>query len=186
VVSPRVYQSARDISMSKTFFYFAYGSNLCRPRLEARIGPAPVVGAAALDRHRLAFHKNGQDGSAKCDAFHTDDENDSLWGAVYQVTLEQRKTLDVVEGVGNGYEVKTVDVVLQKRSIEIILYIAQEHHIDSELVPYDWYHAFVLHGAHSHKLPMNYVNAIRRVSVQPDGDRRRAAENQQILQIEPA
>ena len=184
MVSPCVYELARNINVSKTFFYFAYGSNLCRPRLQARIGSSPVLGAAQLRKHRLAFHKNGQDGSAKCDAFHTDDKNDLLWGAVYEVTSRQKETLDIVEGVGNGYEVKTVEVELQKKAIEIILYAAQEDHIDNDLLPFDWYHAFVLHGARSHNLPADYVDAIQQVSVQSDRDRRRAAENKQILAID--
>ncbi len=181
----RVYESARDISVSEIFFYFAYGSNLCRPRLEARIGPSAVIGSAHLQNYRLAFHKNGQDGSAKCNAFYTGSEDDILWGAVYKITLEQKKALDVFEGVGNGYEVKITEAVFQNQTIEIVLYAAQETHIDNDLLPFDWYHAFVLHGAIAHNLPQDHIEQIRATIAQPDLDRLRVAENKRILRNSP-
>jgi hypothetical protein len=143
------------------------------------------MGTAVLRKHRLAFHKNGRDGSAKCDAFHTDDNYDLLWGVVYAVTIEQKEALDEFEGVGNGYEVKSERVFMQSRHTEVIFYAAHADHIDTDLLPFDWYHAYVLHGARSHDLPAEYVESIRRVTVQRDRDGDRVAQNKRILELEP-
>ncbi len=185
MVGTRLCEPAADLkNMVDKIFYFAYGSNLCRSRLHARIGHSPVIGVAALLKHRLAFHKNGQDGSAKCDAFYTDNDDDLLWGAVYAITSEQKEALDEFEGVGNGYEVKRERIILQNIHAEVIFYTAHADHIDTKLLPFDWYHAYVLHGARSHNLPGSYVESIRRVVVRHDQDNRRVAKNKQILELE--
>ena len=46
--------------------YFAYGSNLCFPRLRARVPGVRALGPALLRGHELRWHKRGTDGSGKC------------------------------------------------------------------------------------------------------------------------
>ena len=91
-------------------FYFAYGSNMSTPRLLNRVVSARAVAVACLPAHALRFHKRGRDGSAKCDAFYTGQDHDELHGVVYRIAAAEKPCLDECEGLGNGYDVKTVTV----------------------------------------------------------------------------
>jgi gamma-glutamylcyclotransferase (GGCT)/AIG2-like uncharacterized protein YtfP len=88
--------------------YFAYGSNMPAVRLIKRIPSARFFHAGSLQGYGLRFHKISTDGSGKCDAFHTGEETDSIWGAIYKVTPEEKKILDEYEP---GYKTKEIEVV---------------------------------------------------------------------------
>jgi gamma-glutamylcyclotransferase len=149
--------------------YFAYGSNLSLARIGARIDSPAVVAQAALRHHRLAFHKCGRDGSAKCDAFHTGEAGDRVLGIVYRIDARQRARLDDVEGLGRGYDVKQVMVQLAQGGVaEAFTYFATR--IDDRLRPFDWYKAHVLHGAREHGLPADYVASLAAVEAVTDAD----------------
>ena len=154
--------------------YFAYGSNMSRPRLVARGPSARFVTIARLDRHRLAFHKVGADGSGKCDAHATGDAADSVFGVVFDISPLDKPELDRIEGVGVGYVEKTAQLVdVEGAGIEAFLYSAIR--TDASLQPFGWYKAHVLAGARAHCLPAAYVHWIESVPEQddPDPDRTR-------------
>ncbi len=62
--------------------YFAYGSNMSISRLRERVPSAVRLGIFFLEGHRLCFHKASEDGSAKCDAYQTNNPNDEVIGAL--------------------------------------------------------------------------------------------------------
>ena len=128
-------------------------------RLKARLPSARVEVTATLHGHALRFHKAGSDGSAKCDAFQTDHEADSLMGVVFSIDTAEKPTLDEIEGVGHGYEEKTVQVVTASAQvIEAFTYYATN--IDRSLKPFHWYRHHVLTGASEHNLPQPYLAQI--------------------------
>ncbi len=90
--------------------YFAYGSNLSIRRLRARVPSVDMLCVASLEEHRLALHKRNKDGSAKADCFFTGDGRDLLWGCVFAIAENEKPLLDKVEGLGQGYEEKLVQV----------------------------------------------------------------------------
>lgn len=53
--------------MEPTVLYFAYGSNLCLPRLRSRVPSVALVGTAVLSGYELRWHKRSTDTSGKCD-----------------------------------------------------------------------------------------------------------------------
>lgn len=176
--------------MSPFISYFAYGSNLTHSRLVARIGMCQVRATATLSGYRLAFHKRGADGSAKCDAHHTGDSLDRVRGVVYEITAEQKAVLDRYEGVGFGYAMHTVEAVVDATSragdmnggaIRTLIYLAQSEYVDPRAVPFSWYRDFVAEGARRHGLPAEYVGTIEAVTAVQDPDRRRHRENARIL-----
>ena len=137
---------------------FAYGSNLCRERLIARVGPIETVAVARLDAHRLCFHKRGRDGSGKADAFFTGDPADRIWGVVYGMTESAKRELDRIEGVGCGYVVAPVDLTtVGGQRLRAWLYLAEPAWIDASLRPAAWYRALIVTGARQHGLPAAYV-----------------------------
>lgn len=84
-------------------FYLAYGSNLHPLRLVRRVPSARLVGTVPLPGYRLAFHKRGMDGSAKCDLELADESGSLAYGAVYSVAAQDIHGLDRLEDLGAGY-----------------------------------------------------------------------------------
>lgn len=152
--------------------YFAYGSNMSSPRLVARVPSASVVNVARLDRHRLRFHKQSVDGSAKCDIEFTTEEQDSVHGVVFDIAPEEKADLDHYEGVGSGYAQKSVTVCMADgKQVDALTYYATQ--INPALKPYAWYREHVLRGAREHGLPADYLRAIADIEVIADPDRER-------------
>ncbi len=160
------------VSLKNAVLYFAYGSNMSPQRLLQRVPSAVVVGVAILPGHRLAFHKVGRDGSAKCDATLTNAATDRVHGVIYRIDAWHKPRLDAKEGLGCGYEQKTVEVKLHDhgRSSAFLYYAT---HVDASLKPFTWYREHVLHGARAHALPEHYIAAIHAVDAVDDPDPQR-------------
>jgi gamma-glutamylcyclotransferase (GGCT)/AIG2-like uncharacterized protein YtfP len=155
--------------------YFAYGSNMSQRRLGDRIDCGSPLGIYTLARHQLRFHKAGTDGSAKCDAFYTGGLADAIHGVLYRIDRAGKSVLDRIEGLGNGYEEKVVEVADGTGSIvEAITYYAT--HIDDSLLPFHWYKQHVLVGAQETGLPPHYVAHIENMAATDDPDPLRQAK----------
>lgn len=155
-------------------YCFAYGSNLSRARLTARIPDARFVAVATLAGHRLSFHKvSRHDGSAKCDACYTGLPEDQVIGVVYDLPESGKQRLDQIEGLGAGYDEKSTAVVTSAGEVlQARLYVATD--IDPDRRPFDWYKHHVLAGARENRLPEDYIAGIEAVVADrdPDADRR--------------
>ena len=151
------------------------------PRINARVQSARPLGQAILVGHKLMFHKIGQDGSAKCDAFYTGSNSDLVYGVLYEMELNDKPLLDKAEGLGRGYETKEVKVVLQN-GITHNAYLYTATLIDKTIKPFSWYKELVLYGALTNNLPQNYVSErIKKVEAMKDPDIKRATENLKLL-----
>ena len=160
-----------------TIRYLAYGSNLLPARIEARLEDCRSLGSVRLDGWQLCFHKLGADGSGKCNLI--EDPSSVAYGAVYELSQSSKERLDSIEGVGNGY--RDAEIELDQYGPAWV-YLAESSHIADGLIPYDWYHAFVLYGAKYHDFPSDYIFDINRVTSAPDHDGTRRAENLAILE----
>ncbi len=147
--------------------YFAYGSNMSVKRLQHRVSSAHPIGVATLSDHRLAFHKIGRDGSAKCDAAQA--PGHTVYGVVFTLAEEHKTLLDRYEDLGRGYEDKLVDVTLTNGAVvKAFTYYATR--IDASLKPFDWYRRHVIHGATEHALPADYIRALQAIETIDDTD----------------
>ncbi|MCW8882598.1 MAG: gamma-glutamylcyclotransferase [Sedimenticola sp.] len=152
--------------------YFAYGSNMSTRRLGERIHSARALTISTLAGHQLCWHKLGRDGSGKCDAFYTGEKVDRVMGVLYEIALSDRPLLDQFEGVGAGYEVASVELVLPTgEQQQAFTYRATR--IDSSFLPYHWYKEHVLQGAREHALPDAYIEQLESVVSMEDIDRLR-------------
>lgn len=70
--------------------YFAYGSNMSEKWLQKRVPNAVRIGKYKLAVYQLLFHKASEDGSAKCDAFYTDNSSDIIFGALFEMNETER------------------------------------------------------------------------------------------------
>lgn len=144
------------------FKYFAYGSNMSLSRIKARVPSAHKVGMYALAQHQLCFHKHSEDGSGKCDAFFTGNQEHVVYGALFDIDKPGKRFLDQVEGVGFGYEIKSVIVKdLSGHQQEAFIYYATR--ITSGLKPYHWYLNHVTVGARETGVPQDYLEIIQGV-----------------------
>jgi len=153
--------------------YFAYGSNMASHRLLQRLPGAQHVEVGILTGHQLRFHKNDSGLSGKCNIEFTDDHRDEVYGVVYQISNEDKRTLDRIEGLGAGYNEKTVSITTLSGSIlTSVTYFAID--VDHRVMPYHWYKQHVLRGAIEHGLPAEYIGKIESIESQEDPDERRS------------
>ncbi|WDF99860.1 gamma-glutamylcyclotransferase [Pectobacterium carotovorum subsp. carotovorum] len=163
--------------------YFAYGSNMSIFRLKARVPSADPLGCYSLKEHDLRFHKlSRKDHSGKGDAYFTANASDVIYGVLFKINPAEKSRLDAFEGLGKGYEEKTVDVIDQNGSvIKAITYVASNSGIDTTLKPYSWYMNHVLIGAKEASLPVEYIeNKISSVEAIEDPDRERDTSERAI------
>jgi hypothetical protein len=158
-----------------TITLFSYGSNMLTARLQSRAGSAVVLGTGFLKNHALRWHKIARDYSGKCDAAFTGDAADVVWGVLARISLADRIKLDMIEGVGAGYDVAVGDIETGTGIIQAQFYSATA--IDAVLEPYDWYKTLVIAGAREHGLPADYIAALSAARTKPDPDKTRAARN---------
>ena len=158
--------------------HLAYGSNLLleRIRLPERCPNARHVGIARLDGWRLSFEKRGQDGSGKATVL--PDRNGVLHGALYDLTTDERRRLDKVEGP--GYRAHAVEVVADGSTLPAWLYLGLD--LQPGLRPFRWYRDLVLTGARQHDLPASYADSIEAAATQPDPNEERAARMRRVLE----
>ena len=151
--------------MTKTNYryYFAYGSNMCTNRLRERAPSCNFVAVGAVPRYILKFHKKSKDGSGKCNAYYTGNEQDTIIGAIFDIDPADKRKLENAEGLGSGYHEKEVKVYYKQGNIKAFMYEADDWAIDDSLQPYTWYKDFVVQGAKEHNLPEDYIKELEAV-----------------------
>jgi hypothetical protein len=156
--------------------YAAYGSNLHPLRLRERITSAEPVAAGFLADRSLRFHKRSRDESGKCNIVIG---SEGVHVAVFDISLEDKTTLDRIEGIGAGYVSTDVEVP----GIGVCAtYVADEKYVDDALVPYDWYRELVLLGARAQRFPQAYLDAIAATPCREDPDPERRALNGRTIE----
>jgi len=132
-------------------FYFAYGSNMHRTRIERRLGPVKDLGRGRLDGFRHRFDKCGDDGTAKGNV--SPAAGGAVHGVLYELTGEQLQRL---AGFERGYRCE-VRVVVRLATGERIAAVAFE--ADPEVPRWPPSQAYLEHyrcGMIEHELPEDY------------------------------
>jgi len=155
---------------AKSFYYFAYGSNLLTSRLQARTPSARPVGTATLPGWQLRFHKVGSDGSGKGDIVPAADD-DAVTGVLYRLRARELWRLDLAEGA--GYRRRRIAVCCSERWQRCETYVAT--HTDPKLLPYDWYRSLILAGLLEHDIRGPMLERVLATPVLADPRRFRAA-----------
>ncbi len=161
---------------------FAYGSNMLSARMRApdRVPSARPIGVGYIAGYRLTFDKvSGKDSSGKCDAEHTRNAADRVYGVLYSVDESEKHRLDDAEGLNAGYDEKCIDVVTARGVKPAVMYFATSK--NPSLRPYHWYKALVVAGAVEHGLPFTYVELLRTVESVQDQNAGRRVEHERLL-----
>ena len=160
--------------------YFAYGSNMCTNRLGKRAPSCKFCAVAALKGYEVKFHKRSRkDGSGKCNAYRTGNQDDEVIGALFEIDPLEKEDLARYEGV--GYHETSVSVVSAGRVITAFTYVADAETIDDSLAPYTWYKDFVVAGALEHGLPKTYIQKLEAVRADNDSDKKREETERRLL-----
>jgi gamma-glutamylcyclotransferase len=164
----------------EAFVYFAYGSNMLSRRLRERTPSATAIGTGHVEGRRLAFHKVGKDGSAKCDIPATNAVTEKVYGVLFRIACSEKRALDRAEGLGEGYREESLLVQRDdETTITARAYIATA--IEPNRRPYDWYKGLVVAGAMENGLPRAYVEWLRTFDSRPDPNAARGEQNEKLL-----
>ncbi|MFO7562594.1 MAG: gamma-glutamylcyclotransferase family protein [Enhygromyxa sp.] len=136
--------------------YFAYGSNMSRARLEARLGRVVDLGRARCPDRRHEFSKLGRDGSGKGNIELARDE--LVWGVVYEIEPVQLERLIEFEF---GYRVVEVEVEVELATPEPEPAVTFEALACCPgLAPTREYLEHYVAGIREHRIPDAYLAAV--------------------------
>lgn len=162
---------------------FAYGSNMNINRLKERVPSAVKVCNASVEGYKFSFNKRSNvDGSAKGNIHPTNDVTDKVWGVVFEIAESDKSGLDEVEGLGKGYNEQQIDLFDDKgNAIQAQVYVADAAAINNEILPFEWYKAFVVTGAEQNNLPADYTETLKNATAKVDKNVQRSQQQQAIL-----
>lgn len=162
---------------------FAYGSNMNLDRLKKRVPSANKLLNVFVKDYTLKCNKNSKDGSSKANIIKTGNDDDIVWGVIFEIDDSEKANLDKAEGLGQGYNESTLSFLdLQNNSYEAQVYIADESAINEELYPYDWYKEYIVSGAKENDLPKEYIEKLEAITFIEDKDTERRSKNLGVLQ----
>ena len=160
------------------FYYFAYGSNLPYLRmLDRTSNDVMLKGKFAWAGYRLTFTKRSVDGSGKCTVT-ASTRDQVVWGAIYQLTLSDKKKLVKAEG---GYHEQSLLMPIDGVQQAGFTFVADQNQVDPSLSPYSWYKRLVLAGAREHGFPADYITAIDRTAALTDPNHARREKFEALL-----
>jgi gamma-glutamylcyclotransferase len=150
-------------------WYFAYGSNLSKPRMQNRTGPILASRVARLKDHRLCFNNTDKEGIERY-ANIVPSAGAVTWGVAYWCSAQAMAALDRYEGVAEDcylrewVEVETID----GDRLQAEVYIGGQRFTVVEGRPSDWYLDIILLGAKEHGLPEDYIRGIESLAKRPE------------------
>ncbi|XP_055298889.1 gamma-glutamylcyclotransferase-like isoform X2 [Sitodiplosis mosellana] len=160
------------------FLYFAYGSNMWTKRIHMRNPSAVRKGSAQLKGYRLDFYQPVGEPSPVWNgsrATVVEDENYTVWGAVYEIDLKHLPSLDAQEGVNSKRyvpitkEIVTSDEeVLTCRSYQLTEQPTNAVNLSDPTIPLErkpskTYIDVIMLGAEENQLPEEYLGFLKRI-----------------------
>jgi len=164
------------------FRYFAYGSNMLRERLVARVSTAQAVAVGVVRDYRVDFAKVSKDESGKGDMVAS--PGDEVWGVLFEFDSLQKADLDRYEGA--HYRPSEVVVSTPTGDEAAWAYMAEPQRRDPSKRPYDWYLALIVAGARQGGLPEAYVQGLEAKAFDVDAEEARATRQEALRALADA
>ncbi|XP_029445227.1 gamma-glutamylcyclotransferase [Rhinatrema bivittatum] len=147
------------------FFYFAYGSNLLRERIQLRNEAPDFCSTACLQDFKLAFGSpQGQTSSCwqGCSATIVPSPGDEVWGVVWQMNKNCLSTLDKQEGVECGLYVPIEIIVRTQKGQELA---CRSYEMKDTVcgLPSPQYKRVICMGAKQNCLPTEYQKQLEAI-----------------------
>jgi hypothetical protein len=138
-----------------------------------------------LSKYALRFHKVSDDKtgnrSGKCNAYFTGNEQDVVYGVVFDIDRNEKVNLAAAEV---GYVEQALTLLSREGKAlgdAFMFNVNDSVYLDDSLCPYDWYKTMVVAGAREHNLPQEYVLAIEKVTAIKDPDTAREKRNRRLI-----
>jgi len=163
------------MSTDRTFYYFAFGSNLSTKRIRKNCESAKAVHVGKVDKYKLDFghHSTGWQGAV---ATITPDPREAVYGVIWEIEQKHKKSLDQQEGVHRKiYREITVEVapITQKglgKKIRCVSYVLEQDKFQNgNHLPTPAYKDTIIRGAKEHRLPQVYIKRLE--SLRDNGSR---------------
>ena len=148
--------------------------------MRGRASSVERVGAATLPGYTISWGKRSVDGSGKCTIAVSSTEA-MVHGVLYRLPADEKAELDLVEGLGTGYDEAMVWVETPAGPRAATTYVAAPTHVDDGLEPYSWYRDLVVAGAVEAGMPDDYVRRLAKAGARPDPDSSREARNRAAI-----
>lgn len=158
--------------MSRTFMYFAYGSNLLQKRIHINNPSAKRAGIGKLYNYKLDFTRYSTRWKG-ASATIVPNKESIVWGAIWEINLEHMATLDEQEGVNNKvYFPLMIDVELPDGTYQNCR-VYQQHEkpepdVDLDKLPHERqpsavYLKTIIMGAQESNLPQHYQDFLSKI-----------------------
>nr|BAN20850.1 conserved hypothetical protein [Riptortus pedestris] len=155
--------------MTGKFRYFAYGSNLLEKRIHINNPTAKRVSIGKLQNFRLDFNYWSERWGGNA-ATVVPDDNECVWGAIWDIDNSNMADLDRQEGVDAGvYKVINVNVEdpsganMTCRSYQLCSLPTYSPQLPSSRYPSKIYLDTIIKGAVESKLPNDYIEKLRNI-----------------------
>jgi gamma-glutamylcyclotransferase len=140
--------------------YFAYGSNMAGPVMQAACAEHCFLGPARLPGYRFAFMRRSvRTGTGVADIL--PDPEGSVWGALYELEHERMGALDVKETLGSAYEHLEVVVLTGDGAAHGAMAYSVIAKEPVEVRPSLAYVQGLVQGARERSLPADYLAALQ-------------------------
>ena len=144
-------------------YYFAYGSNMNKSRVESRGMKFESAQAGRLFDYSLRFNKRSVKYPGTAAANVMASPKDVTEGVLYQLTEpSQIEMMDPYEGFPERYSRTSMSIVAAAGSVDAWVYVANEDHVAEGLAPARWYLNHLLAGRAY--LSKSYFNSLSRTS----------------------
>lgn len=159
---------------------FAYGSNMNLNRLKERAPSANKLLNAYIKNHTIKCNKvSSKDRSSKANIVETGNDDDIVWGVIFEIDDSEKPNLDEYE---KGYNESTLSFLdSENNPHEAQVYIADESAINEDLLPYDWYKEYIVSGAKENDLPQEYIEKLEAINFIEDTNTERRDKNLSLL-----
>jgi gamma-glutamylcyclotransferase (GGCT)/AIG2-like uncharacterized protein YtfP len=140
--------------------YFAYGSNMAGPVMDAVCAEHRFLGPARLPGYRFAFMRRSvRTGTGVADI--VPDPHGHVWGALYELEQDQLGPLDSKETLGSAYEHLDVVVLTDDGASHDAMAYAVIAKEPVEICPSLAYVQGLIQGARERSLPEGYVASLQ-------------------------
>ncbi|HFK5562528.1 TPA: TrlF family AAA-like ATPase [Elizabethkingia anophelis] len=158
---------------------FAYGSNMNLDRLKERVPSANKLLNVFIKGYTIKCNKISTDGSSKANIIKTSNDDDIVWGVIFDIDNSEKSNLDEYEQGYNDSILSFLDS--ENNPHEAQVYIADESAVNEELLPYDWYKEYIVSGAKENNLPKEYIEKLEAIKFIEDSNIERRDKNLSIL-----
>ena len=84
-----------------------------------------------------------------------------VFGVIFELTNDQIRNLDRIEG--EGYRRESIIVDSKGEKIEVATYFATENYVQENLLPTKQYLGYLIDGAKEHRFPEDYISFLENI-----------------------